>query len=1221
MGKGGMMARGVGKYQATGGGAAVSGAASRLRSGSIAVGSASYGARDVGPDELDQGAQGADDGPELAFIARQTPLTPGTAGGLFVFVIFLISFTGLTMLERNDGVFFFAEHTRQLVGIDDFRRLEGQHHTYREYQQWFQYHFVDGLANVSTRLNRFPGSSVAMIGPPRVRQIRYDPSGVNLLPGGGLVNHVYADNLEDDAPFGRGVPDTGGESPGSPVWSSGGQWHHQPADVTGDWAQSGRLNLLYSGGGYVLDLEPWLKRDSDELNPGSEFYPFAHWQINTTDLWEMGWIDKQTKAIIHDFTLYSAATDLFAFCRVTAEFEGNGAVFQMAVNLRVFWLERPNWFMAIQYTFLGFLAILMLGEVQELVEGMKMTEKVLVERTVELKYTLRLKQLQFAAEHGVPELYQPHKVLKKLAYRLYEADSSCVHHIQQLNRIGKAIPPLQAHFDEAMQMLHVSGMKGSGKVFKPNPVVSRRLEKARAELATIRSDEPNVMVICKTFWLRLRCSYEFYFQGEWNTLDSVNYSLLAFSFVLRMWSWSLMPEMREKVASLDRQEPYALAGYINTFWVSSTFQFSFYINAFSSILTWLKLFKFLSFFPEMSIFTKTVTLSAQHLGVFFFVVLIVIIGSAQGFCLAFGADIAGFRDPFQASISVALYTVGKFNYDELVWSQRWFGPLLFWVYIFIVFFVLMSVFIAILSEGYEAAKAVIPATASGNIWEAIQTVAVNNYRDSKQRASMSYKKVTGRNKVHDRWASAGGKVRVGVKLTGAMQAAAMPALEETESAVKKKRAYTIADANIATDSESDGEGVDADTAYQNFMKQKNAKGTLSSKLLTIGGGSLANLRKEDSDDSESGVRRRPGKAIILTTDSYETAKDDDDDDDDDEKEEEEHAETAADAGEDADAADDGSGAAVSAEALQRLQALEDQMESLSTQRSSTSETMAELSKQMQEMGDEQAATLSNILSSLESVAASAAAAGSRDTAQEAGAASARSASGSRGQDHHHHHGHLHSHRGHRHSTPPPAEAEDGRSASNSSRGRRRGASATDTTSSRMISPVRKSVPNMRQQMAAAAAAANATAVLQRKPKKVMSMREQMAASVERSRQQEASGGGRSASSSSPPPAVRAASTGEKKIKPMSMREQMAASAERSRSRSPAAVPPQPVARTSPPKKVMSMRQQMEAAAAAAAASPSSAVAAAPAPAPPKKKLMGLRAQMEAMAAQQGPEGP
>ena len=27
-------------------------------------------------------------------------------------------------------------------------------------------------------------------------------------------------------------------------------------------------------------------------------------KVNTTDLWQMGWIDKQTKAIFHDFTLY-----------------------------------------------------------------------------------------------------------------------------------------------------------------------------------------------------------------------------------------------------------------------------------------------------------------------------------------------------------------------------------------------------------------------------------------------------------------------------------------------------------------------------------------------------------------------------------------------------------------------------------------------------------------------------------------------------------------------------------------------------------------------------------------------------------------------------------------------------------------------------------------------------------------------------------------------------
>ena len=59
-------------------------------------------------------------------------------------------------------------------------------------------------------------------------------------------------------------------------------------------------------------------------------------------------------------------------------------------------------------------------------------------------------------------------------------------------------------------------------------------------------------------------------------------------------------------------------------------------------------------------------------------------GSAQGFCLAFGTDISGFRNPLQSLVSIALFTVGKFDYDELVYSQRWLGPLLFWLYIFLV---------------------------------------------------------------------------------------------------------------------------------------------------------------------------------------------------------------------------------------------------------------------------------------------------------------------------------------------------------------------------------------------------------------------------------------------------------------------------------------------------------------------------------------------------------
>jgi hypothetical protein len=101
---------------------------------------------------------------------------------------------------------------------------------------------------------------------------------------------------------------------------------------------------------------------------------------------------------------------------------------------------------------------------------------------------------------------------------------------------------------------------------------------------------------------------------------------------------------------------------------------------------------------------------------------------------------------------------------------------------------------------------------------------------------------------------------------------------------------------------------------------------------------------------------------------------------------------------------------------------------------------------------------------------------------------------------------------------------------------------------------------MRQQLAAVVSAASDTSASQKQTKKIPSMREQMAKSVERA--------ARSSMSSSSPP--------QHGKKVLVVREQMAASAERARSQSPLSSS----ARAQPEKmKVMSMRAQMEAIAA------------------------------------------
>ena len=74
------------------------------------------------------------------------------------------------------------------------------------------------------------------------------------------------------------------------------------------------------------------------------------------------------------------------------------------------------------------------------------------------------------------------------------------------------------------------------------------------------------------------------------------------------------------------------------------------------------------------------------------------------------------------------------------------------------------------SDGITTCEAVIPATASGNIWEAVQTVAVRNYREMKSDMGQSFRKVTGQNKAQDRWVKGINKARVGVQVAGALAA-------------------------------------------------------------------------------------------------------------------------------------------------------------------------------------------------------------------------------------------------------------------------------------------------------------------------------------------------------------------------------------------------------------------------------------------------------------------
>jgi hypothetical protein len=145
-------------------------------------------------------------------------------------------------------------------------------------------------------------------------------------------------------------------------------------------------------------------------------------------------------------------------------------------------------------------------------------------------------------------------------------------------------------------------------------------------------------------------------------------------------------------------------GYIDFYTLAFWFDNQYHLTSVNAILTWVKLFKFLDHRPDMSILQRTLHKAATPLAWFCGSFVIVLAGSGQGFFMAFGMDMYDYRSFSASVISLLRMAVGDFDYDELSASQQMLGPVMFWLYIILVFFVLMSMFIALISEAYEDAK-------------------------------------------------------------------------------------------------------------------------------------------------------------------------------------------------------------------------------------------------------------------------------------------------------------------------------------------------------------------------------------------------------------------------------------------------------------------------------------------------------------------------------------
>lgn len=218
----------------------------------------------------------------------------------------------------------------------------------------------------------------------------------------------------------------------------------------------------------------------------------------------------------------------------------------------------------------------------------------------------------------------------------------------------------------------------------------------------------------------VRKAIDDYLSDPWNYIDMTNYTIAVIVIVMELWSRLLVqqskidlnaayPGNRTVGPNGDPSEgEFDSEGFFSHF---VCFYAAAYLSAYAytlmglnAVVTWLKILKYLNLFPHLSMLSVTLRNAAYPVMNFSIMFLIVFLSCGQAFLLAFGPSLRDFSTFGEAMISLFRALLGDFDYPSLAQADPVVGPVLFTVYIFLVLFVLLNMFIAILTEAYDKAK-------------------------------------------------------------------------------------------------------------------------------------------------------------------------------------------------------------------------------------------------------------------------------------------------------------------------------------------------------------------------------------------------------------------------------------------------------------------------------------------------------------------------------------
>ena len=206
-------------------------------------------------------------------------------------------------------------------------------------------------------------------------------------------------------------------------------------------------------------------------------------------------------------------------------------------------------------------------------------------------------------------------------------------------------------------------------------------------------------------WFELRelCKYGWraYIASGWKKLDVLNLSLFVGVIGLRVFNvYQTMvlaggdPGLATTTTFVE--ELTSIADYAKL--VEN-------LNALNAAISFLKVFKYVRYNKKLSQFIDTVVLTCKEVGSLMGIIVVIIAAYATAFNLGYGSELSSYRDFASSVFTLFKSMLGDFELDELFnGTNRVLGSLLFTTFVPLMFFVILSMFLAIVDTSYETVR-------------------------------------------------------------------------------------------------------------------------------------------------------------------------------------------------------------------------------------------------------------------------------------------------------------------------------------------------------------------------------------------------------------------------------------------------------------------------------------------------------------------------------------